>query len=290
MTLRSNSSRFRAHHGDKLGLSLIDLLVLLAILGVVATLVIWRMAGSRASSRRMECESNLRNVFLAMESYSLRYGQFPIGTQSASEPVRSITEGYHHNWAEGLLPMLNEPQLFEQIDFDFGVYAPENAPVAQTQLPTLRCPASVITLAMNSTAYAGVTSSVEEPIASSGDGMFVANRGLGPNDAADGQSYVFLVGEKSIDFGSPVQFNSGTRTSLRSAGHRINTSIDESNAKDPLFVGGFSSNHVGGAYFLFVDGSFQFLADETDATVLRQMASRDDQAAERAEASQPASK
>ena len=267
---------------QRTGYSLIDLLVLAAIAGIVVTLVLIRLGGSRESSRRMECESNLRGVFLALESYTLRNGYFPIGTQNPTAPIRSEPHGYHQNWISGLLPMMNREDLYQQIDFDVGVYAPENASVALIPLPELMCPASAVTLESNATSYVGVTGSTERPIDSNGDGMFVLGRSLSQQDASDGVSFVFAIGEKSLDFGPPTQWNSGTRTSLRNAGHPINRTDSDpagplnERLSDKLFVGGFSSNHAGGAYFLLLDGSFRWFADETDPEVLGKMAGRSD--------------
>ena len=256
------------------GRSLVDIVVASVILVTIASLILLRLSGNRASTRRIACEENLRSIFLAAESYSLRFGHFPIGTQNPIGPILSEPSGYHHNWCEGLLPMMDQQALYEEIDFDYGVYAEQNRLVGLTSLPPVRCPASETTLEPNATTYVGVNASVETPIDRDGDGMFLLNRPLGIDDAADGQSYVFLLGEKSIDFGPPVQWNSGTRASLRNAGHAINAAPPKET--DPLFVGGFSSNHAGGAYFLMVDGAFEFYTDQTDPQLLRQMAARSD--------------
>jgi hypothetical protein len=253
----------------------------LVLVAAVLSLALMRLGSSRESSRRIGCEDNLRAVFLAMETYSLQNGAFPIGTQNPNSPIRSEADGYHHNWISGILPQLNRQPLYEAIDFDYGVYAEQNAAIAKADLPQLRCPAAEQSIPSHATCYAGVTSSLETPIDEVNDGMFLLNTALSPDDAEDGASYVFLIGEKSIEYAGPSQWNSGTRTSLRNTGHPLNARTKTGELKsqaesDPLFVGGFSSHHVGGAYFLTVGGEFRFFAEATDTKLLQQFASRAD--------------
>lgn len=272
------------------GRSLVDVVVVFVILVAIVSLILLRVSGNRESARRIACEENLRSVFLAAESYSLRFGHFPIGTQNPDGPIRSEPSGYHHNWIEGLLPMMDQQALYDGIDFQYGVYAAPNQPIGLTSIPTVRCPASESTVAINATTYAGVASSTEAPIDQEANGMFILNRPLSIADAVDGQSFVFLAGEKALDFvGSgksagepadqpPHQWNSGTRASLRNTGHRINAPPPK--ATDAFYVGGFSSNHPDGCYFLLVDGAFRFYTEQTDPELLKQMADRADSAAE----------
>ncbi|MCD0460838.1 DUF1559 family PulG-like putative transporter [Roseiconus lacunae] len=264
------------------GITLIEVLLVVAIGLVILILLTMRLSSTRESSRRIECESNLREIAVATQSYSLIGGHLPTGTQNPTGPIRSESKGYHHNWLEALLPMLDQQDLFDQIDFSYGVYAAANRPVGEESLTTLRCGVSASTLRPNATTYAGVVGSVAEPIDEDGDGMFALNRWRMPSDAVDGESYVFLFGEKAIDFGPPQRWNSGTRASLRHTGFAINAHHNPAPSDpkalgdvDNLFVGSFSSNHIGGAYFAFVDGSFRFFSADTDQRLLQDLAARD---------------
>ena len=258
------------------GFSWFELLIVLALIVIVLSLFLMRAGSSRESARRMECESRLRTIFLSMQSYSLQYGHFPIGTQNPNGPIRSEASGYHQNWISGLLPQFNEQELYEQIDFDWGVYAEVNRPVGEQALSAFMCASAVDSLASTSTSYVGMSSSTETPISQDGDGMMVLNRPLSSVDVLDGENYVLMIGEKSFDFGPPLSWNSGTRVSLRTAGWPINAPPPSD--FDPLVVGGLSSNHAGGAYGLTVGGEFRFLADQMDPLLLQQLVARDDAA------------
>lgn len=263
------------------GLSRIELVVLLTLVAMVASLFLLRAGSSRESARRIDCENRLRSIFLGMQSYTLQYGHYPIGTQDSSSPIRSEPRGYHQNWISGLLPQLNQQLLFERIDFKFGVYADVNRPIGEERLAALMCASAGETLSATSTSYVGMTDSTETPINEAGDGMFLLNRRLFTRDVIDGENYVLLIGEKAFDFGPPLAWNSGTRVSLRTGGWPINAPPPSD--VSPLLVGGLSSNHAGGVYGLMAGGEFRFLTDQTDPILLKQLVARDDSAAQRDE-------
>lgn len=296
------------------GLSLFEVMFLLALLAIATAVILMRVSKGRSASRRIECESNLRSLSIALDSYQLRYGQYPIGTQNPTSPILSEAKGYHHNWIEGLLPQMEQQSLFEAIDERFGVYASENETVGRTPIEILHCPSAGNNSTgphqrPNRTDYAGVTASTESPISESGDGTFVLNRVIRPSDLTDGLNYVAILGEKlpaasSSASGSPapahpdqnaatdttgtntvVQWNSGTRASLRTLGHHINSigslhgntkdTDGKTHAKESeLFVGGFASRHPGGAYFLMASGEFRFCTEQTDRRILEQLGNR----------------
>ncbi|MCC9604187.1 DUF1559 domain-containing protein [Stieleria sp. JC731] len=265
-------------HRSPAGITLVEVVVILLIAIAVSVLLMLKVTSSRESSRRMECEENLRVISAALQSYSLVSGYLPIGTQNPTAPIESLPNGYHHNWAEALLPMLDQQETFDQIHFDSSVYAPINAPVAELSLQNFRCSASANKLTINATTYTGVVGSQAAPIDENTDGMFSLNRWRSLRDAEDGQSFVLSIAEKSVDFPGPTNWNSGTRASLRNAGHPINRSFVE-RPPEVTDVGGFSSNHIGGAYLAFVDGSFRFFSEATDQQLLQDLASRKDAAA-----------
>lgn len=267
------------------------------MLAIVATLMVLRLSRSRESSRRIECESNLRSLFVAIESYHLQYGQYPIGTQEPAGPIRSEPSGYHHNWLEGLLPQLEEQTLFESIDFRYGVYSPENRTVAEANLEVLMCPSAKKSLAKNSTAYAGVAGSKEVPISEQSDGILILNRPIRSIDIDDGLNYVAIAGEKrgalaaslSKQHPAALPWNSGTRESLRTLAHPINQTPDPAPSRDPsddpFWVGGFASNHAGGAYILLASGEYRFYGEQTDLQILQQLGGRADSKSDTAIAS-----
>lgn len=74
------------------GLSLIEVLVVIGILGLLVALLLPAVQSSRESARRIQCASQLRQIALASENYHATYDRFPRRT-----------------WQRQLLPYLEQP-------------------------------------------------------------------------------------------------------------------------------------------------------------------------------------
>lgn len=120
---------------------------LAAILGVVAILAAAMpyVQSSRESSRRGQCQNNLKNVVLSALGFAARNGglppaktYYPVAPSPAGDA--SISSVFCR-----LLPDLDEPVLFNDLNIDVPMYAigdlpAENRTVAATQLALMRCP------------------------------------------------------------------------------------------------------------------------------------------------------
>jgi prepilin-type N-terminal cleavage/methylation domain-containing protein len=69
------TSRFR--FWKRTGFTLVELLVTLAIIGVLVSLLIPAVQSARESARRMHCQSNLRQMALGIQSFHSRFGYVP---------------------------------------------------------------------------------------------------------------------------------------------------------------------------------------------------------------------
>lgn len=271
----------REDAGRARGFTLVELLVVIAIIGVLVGLTIPAIQGLRELSRRAACSENLTGLSLALSAYHVDYGHFPAGSINPEGPIRSEPNGYHHNWISGLLPMLDAQNVYDAIDRSASVYAPSNEPVRQLQLPFLQCPSATM-IAENGSSYAGNHHPLEAAIDASNQGVFFLNETISNDDVSDGLSYTIFVGEKMQDYGAPLSWMSGTRSTLRNAGHSINAHREVpaggfgAEYQDPLFVGGFSSWHTQGAYFLDGAGGTRFIAETIDLRILQQLADRAD--------------
>lgn len=257
-----------------------ELAVVLVILAALLGLLVPAMQSMRELSRRRNCEQNLIQLSLAIANYSTQHEHYPIGTFNPSGPIRSEPTGYHHNWIEGLLPLLDAPDIHQAIDRSVSVYHRANQPVRMMTMPKLRCP-SASGVQENTTCYAAIDASTETPIDVDNDGVFLLNRMIRPDDITDGLSYTIFIAEKVSSPAHDLGWLSGTRSSLRNAGHPIQAGdmvdLGEKTSEtplDPLYVGGIASQHAGGAFLLKGSGECEFRSPSMDVEVLQQMASR----------------
>ena len=70
------------------GLTILELLVVLAIIGVLLGLIVPAVVYARAASRRVACANHLRQLALATHSYHDSHGVFPPWASYVAEDYR----------------------------------------------------------------------------------------------------------------------------------------------------------------------------------------------------------
>lgn len=128
--------------------TLIELLVVMAVIGLLAALLLPAIQSSREAARRAECQSNLRQLGVAIHGYHNVHASFPPGNVTLTEglcmPAGGGSAGYPSqsgiNWAIALLPFIDAANLFDSYDSsDFNESA-VNEPVRRAAQPLHRCP------------------------------------------------------------------------------------------------------------------------------------------------------
>jgi prepilin-type N-terminal cleavage/methylation domain-containing protein len=143
-------------HRSRSGFSLVELLVVVAIISLLVGLLLPAVQAARESARRMGCSNNLRQLALAVQQYEAAQSRLPSatqvseGTDSATcvgcwDPwgearMTGFTAGAKHgtSWILELLPYIEQKDLFDRWDRSTNVLG--NADVAQTDIAMLYCP------------------------------------------------------------------------------------------------------------------------------------------------------
>jgi len=127
--LRAKSSR-RAF-------TLVELLVVVAIIGVLVALILPAVQSAREAARRMSCGNNLRQIGLGLQNFESTFKYFP----SSLRPTPVDANGLFNGWSAPaqILPYLEQGNLYRNIDFALSYSVQPQ--ISQMRIPTFICPA-----------------------------------------------------------------------------------------------------------------------------------------------------
>ena len=99
------------------GFGIVELLVVLGTVGILMALLLPAVQQARESSRRMQCQSNLRQLGIALHTYEATYGLFPAcsGGVLLSAPAGPSPRFYSP--LAYLLPYLDQGSLYDGLNF-----------------------------------------------------------------------------------------------------------------------------------------------------------------------------
>ncbi len=86
--------------GRRSGITIPEVLVVIAVLAILFALLMPAVQSSRESARRIQCMSHLRQLGIAIQNYEASYRVYP---------------GYDVRWSEQLLPYLEQPVLYQRL-------------------------------------------------------------------------------------------------------------------------------------------------------------------------------
>jgi prepilin-type processing-associated H-X9-DG protein/prepilin-type N-terminal cleavage/methylation domain-containing protein len=291
----------RLNNRTQQAFTILELLVVTAIIGTLVGLLFPALMAARESARRLQCTSNLHEIGLAVQQHHDAVKRLPAAWTPASDGV----SGY--GWAVALLPYLEETDLRKTINCKLAVSAPQHEQSRNTDLAIMRCPSDISDplfdlepehehLPMNtatnakklllpvaggplvrlpSANYVGVFGTLEadESVpAPAGDGPIVSGRMIRFTDLERGQSHTLIVGERTTAMVPStwlgVNFQ-GEDAACRLVGSAITRPSCESCDECE-----FGSRHAGGANFAWADGHVSLIATEIDPIEYQRLAKR----------------
>jgi prepilin-type N-terminal cleavage/methylation domain-containing protein len=198
--VRSASEAFamvRRH--PRAGFTLVELLVVIAIIGTLVGLLLPAVQAAREAARRSSCQSNMRQIGLALLNHESATRTFP--------PVCTISQTVVSDSFSAqarLLPYMEQTSLASLIDFKKSFT--QQPQVAGVRIPLFICPSEV-----NDRPNTSVPGITHQPInygvgcgtwfqfdpvsGQTGNGAFAVNRSMRARDFTDGTSRTVALGE-----------------------------------------------------------------------------------------------
>lgn len=203
------------HVGRRAGFTLAEMLVVIAILGMLMALLLPAVQNAREAARRTACANNMRQVATALQAYTAMEQAFPYGTlDEMSTDVRKRDTWMQQSW-----PFLEQMTLFQQYTAWRGAWVMDAPPaVKDAIISTFLCPSDPKApgfggggafrsggygfqgnyVGCASTGYIEISRTQLGYVLVKLDGIFYANSNTPPAAIRDGLSNTLLLSEVRI--------------------------------------------------------------------------------------------
>lgn len=290
--------------------TLVELLVVIAVIGVLVALLLPAVQMAREAARSAKCKNNLKQLGLAAQHYHDSHNSLPPGSVF-------YVYGSYYDLSKGrlsylahLLPFMEGENAYSQIDFN-APWLPDNVDrlssivLGEVLCPSFENPGVWNGQPVGAIDYYGVMGAKSNAVCPAPNalypvlpvvpslpgtclcggyattGVLFVNSAVRMADIRDGSSSTFLVGEQAWKRGMHSAWWAGIGNgpveiySMKNVLYAINQAKCPS--LGPCYVlndTSFGSQHPGGAHFVFVDGHVRFIAETIDMTAYLALASR----------------
>ncbi|GIW90798.1 MAG: hypothetical protein KatS3mg109_1230 [Pirellulaceae bacterium] len=297
----------------RVGLTLVELLVVISIIGFLVGLLLAAVQQARESARRMQCSNNLKQIALALHAYHdvhrvlpVNMGPWPPLTGQVRNPPPLNGKG----WTASILPQVEQQGLFDRLEPCFrgdffqgsGLKQPACWPLMQTILPVFHCPSDGSSKQLWTNQYQWedipvATHNYKGVIGDSVIGLGFGSVHPGTSDChmvggcsglffrttyaepqafmlvRDGMSNTLMVGEDVVEQNAHSAVFYSNADYATTAAP-LNFFRDPPDPRDWVNVMSFRSYHPGGANFAMADGSVHFIAETIDHDLYRALSTK----------------
>jgi prepilin-type processing-associated H-X9-DG protein len=118
---------------------LIEVLVVIAIIGVLIAFLLPAVHAAREAARRTQCFNNLKQIALAAQNYENVWHVYPLGVHFNDAGVDQYGFSTTSLFV-ALCPYLEQQNVFNAANFDWNGWSPANTTIHNIGISTLVCP------------------------------------------------------------------------------------------------------------------------------------------------------
>ncbi len=287
--------------------TLIELLVVIAIIAILIALLVPAVQKVRAAAARVQCMNNMKQIGLAIHNYYDANKHIPAAFTS---PPKSFDQNYYQydagwGWSAAVLPYIDQEPLYVTLNVQSGTLGTQGAGTygtlanpnqwTQTRIAVFRCPSDLgpdldpqrsdFALS-NYRCTCGPNANEMDAFYPDYDwgGCMMQDSKITFTQVSDGTSNTLIIGECRYTYDAS---NGSGQIAAIWAGMRGTSGsvyisdcmwwLDSETAEiNGSAAQAFSSQHVGGAFCLFCDGTVHFLRQGADVNNIIYMAGRAD--------------
>src|SRR5262245_7160985 len=166
------------------GLTLYQLLVILAILAILAGFLIPAIAKVRQAAGRSQSQNNLKQIGLACHNYHDSIGHFPSGDNDK-----------HFSAPAFLLPYIEQDNVYKLLNLEKAIDDPANKQAREVIIRTYLSPNDPLPPAVNNGSINYVFNAGSKYDLNDNDGVFYLDSKVKLTDITDGTSNTLFAGE-----------------------------------------------------------------------------------------------
>jgi prepilin-type N-terminal cleavage/methylation domain-containing protein len=194
--------------------TLIELVVAIAIIGILAGLILPAISSAREASRKLTCNSNMRQIGLGLFAHMAAHRRFPAGAMAKEYVGSPQTPWNFYRWSAlaMITPHLDGTNVYRKLDLSKPLYQitlnvdPAHSNAVKLIVPIFFCPSDKLRIPnrdfgpTNYAVCAGSGSGGGTPFDT--DGMFHINSETIDTSASDGMANTALASESLIGVSS----------------------------------------------------------------------------------------
>jgi type II secretory pathway pseudopilin PulG len=307
--LGSQGEKAMSRSRKTVGFTLLELMILMAILGILVALLLPAIAAAREAARRNKCMNNMAQLGRMLAIFSEEDGLPALAmgkkedwtTGLVTKDTAAGSDAAPYSWTAGMLEDMDEAKLYRSIDYAEGAFAKKNLTPATTTIPHLLCPSYSGAQSTTSddykaddagrmpvlSQYAAMGATTREKLYSkTPDGAMVWNKRT--KTIPDGAAKTILLAEtREQDYGTWMDGTTaslfgimtdedGEATPTINRGGRFESYLsadDFGGSEDRQW--GPSSEHPGIAIHLFCAYNVRKISDDIDGELYRALITRD---------------